>query len=1176
MGKIKIFYLVLILFSYLTLSETEGQIKPHGDVSEVRSGLHSGNQIKTTFYNTGFFGRKVDNPNDFGGEWPKNSGHVYVGDACTIVGTIIDSLGANGQPIIITPDGPLKGIGSPRRGEIGPNGEWFTWMPLPGYANPDSQDVAMTDLNASPEFKASWPSFWPDKMDDMVDPGWRNDDEDGDPDKAAWNGYFGKNVFNADQESFYVMDDYNDAEYPFYPDSTDTTRRGLGLKAVVRGFQWSNALVEDAIFWLFDITNIGTTHYDKMVFGMMIGNMLGNTRTIEGDFHDDSAEYDLLEDLAISYDFDGIGSGGWGPVGVLGYAFLESPGNPYDGIDNDGDGLNYGGPTISEDMFAPRSYSVGEQIVLIDYETYERTVTTMPGEGISFQYKDQIISVSPGETVREIANDNIDNNLNGIIDENNGAIIGTPPDTTQVYLYVGLPYKDYIMGTGLDNLLIDERRDDGIDNDGDWDFMADDVGLDGKIGTGDTGEGDGVPTSGQGTDLPGEPHIDKTDIDESDMIGLTSLYIFYPFDAIPLYDDNKIWKYMQPGYLKSEVIENKDADFQFGSGYFPLKVGQTERFSIAMIFGDGPRHDKNSDLYRNKEWVTKAYNENYNFAKAPYMPQLVAVPGDNKVTLYWDSIAEESEDPITGKDFEGYRIYRSTDTQFRDLTQITDAFGSETFMEPIAQFDLINEYQGFTYTHRNPDNSTTDYQVIPVKGVQFYLGDNTGLQHTFVDTDVKNGYTYYYAITSYDHGDPRPDKEIPPTECSIQISIDAAGNISKSRNVAIVRPEAPSAGYVPADIDTIEAVSILKPSGYFTYRIIDPAMVKDNHRYRITFEDTIRAGSVAEGDTLSTKSWTLADVTYEDQGVIDTLIDQSQKLSLYDEQPIVDGFQLMIHNTKYIAIDRSRSHWNRDSLYTISFKVFKYGFVTGTMYPSDYLIIFDEVGVDTSTYFQVRRVDLNPKPVNFRVYNLSTSRFIDFAFWETHGDDGVFSADYNDQDLIILMERDENDSLIVTWEFKVVYDERLNAPTAGDTAFVYLSKPFLSSMMLEFTTHRESIDEEKAKSQMDNIRVVPNPYIVTNSWEPLNPYSSGHGPRHLHFINLPPKCTIRIFNVRGQLVDTIEHEAITMGPEMNIWDGTEIWDMLTRDNLDIAYGVYIYHIDAGKYGQKVGKFCVIK
>jgi hypothetical protein len=72
-------------------------------------------------------------------------------------------------------------------------------------------------------------------------------------------------------------------------------------------------------------------------------------------------------------------------------------------------------------------------------------------------------------------------------------------------------------------------QSDGIDNDGDWDPLNDDVGLDGNFGTFDTGEADGLPTSGRGTDAPGEPHIDKTDVSESDQLGLTSFYYFRVF-----------------------------------------------------------------------------------------------------------------------------------------------------------------------------------------------------------------------------------------------------------------------------------------------------------------------------------------------------------------------------------------------------------------------------------------------------------------------------------------------------------------------------------------------------------------------------------------------------------------------------------------------------------------------
>ena len=96
------------------------------------------------------------------------------------------------------------------------------------------------------------------------------------------------------------------------------------------------------MFWLYDIKNISDYDMEKMVFGYIVGTITGG----DGDSGDDWADFEKSDDIAFSYDngtdletgLGGIGSGGWSPVGLAGYAFLESPGNPYDGIDNDGDG----------------------------------------------------------------------------------------------------------------------------------------------------------------------------------------------------------------------------------------------------------------------------------------------------------------------------------------------------------------------------------------------------------------------------------------------------------------------------------------------------------------------------------------------------------------------------------------------------------------------------------------------------------------------------------------------------------------------------------------------------------------------------------------------------------------------------------------------------------------------
>ena len=52
---------------------------------------------------------------------------------------------------------------------------------------------------------------------------------------------------NAEQESYFVMDDYNDAEFNYFPDSLNLERRGMGLECAIRGLQWNHILAEDVL-----------------------------------------------------------------------------------------------------------------------------------------------------------------------------------------------------------------------------------------------------------------------------------------------------------------------------------------------------------------------------------------------------------------------------------------------------------------------------------------------------------------------------------------------------------------------------------------------------------------------------------------------------------------------------------------------------------------------------------------------------------------------------------------------------------------------------------------------------------------------------------------------------------------------------------------------------------------
>ncbi|NQT27235.1 hypothetical protein HQ585_17910, partial [candidate division KSB1 bacterium] len=443
----------------------------HGDQNYSMSGLHSGNMIRTTFWNDGQLGQRVNSPEDIPGEWPINSGRAYNAKTVILVQGEVKDIYGETKHIQSEANGTRTGgqDNSESNGDWGPNGEWWTFCPLPGFANMEpTEEQSDKPRVAMSHWDWSWPQTWPDKYDDPVDPGW----------SKSWNGYFGKNVLNADQESYYVVDDYNNREFAFYPDSTDSLRRGLGMRVTIRGFQWSNVLVEDILFMLYDVKNIGTHNHDKLNFGIMSCPGIGAT-TSAADNTDDGGRYDLEEDFGYHYDENNIGAGGWSPVGLYGLAYFESPGNPYDGIDNDGDGGFNGGSTIDESMFEPVTYQIGEDVVVIDYQNeFSRSVVPMPEEGITVNYLGSETLFLPNVPLPEQKNNLIDDNLNGIIDENNGEVFGEGESAIERYLYLGLNYINYKTNDGVDNILIDERRDDGIDNDGDWDVLNDDVGLD--------------------------------------------------------------------------------------------------------------------------------------------------------------------------------------------------------------------------------------------------------------------------------------------------------------------------------------------------------------------------------------------------------------------------------------------------------------------------------------------------------------------------------------------------------------------------------------------------------------------------------------------------------------------------------------------------------------------------
>ena len=111
-----------------------------------------------------------------------------------------------------------------------------------------------------------------------------------------------------------------------------------------------------------------------------------------------------------------------------------------------------------------------------------------------------------------------------------------------------------------------------------------------------------------------------------------------------------------------------------------------------------------------------------------------------------------------------------------------------------------------------------------------------------------------------------------------------------------------------------------------------------------------------------------------------------------------------------------------------------------------------------------------------------------------------------------------------------------------------------------------SVEEEN----MDEIYVVPNPYVVSSNIEPLdlqNPRDRGQ--RRVYFANLPSNCTINIYTMAGELVRSLKHNS-------SIEDGIEYWDLTTSDNFPVSFGMYIFHVKSEKGNESTGRFAIIK
>jgi len=1148
-----IFLLLLLPISLFGQGkEYEGPDDPAGDPAAEREGYMTGNRVLIYFKNTTEIS---DWPAVNASRWPNNNDGVKMVDGIgLLVGAKVyiqnDSLESTVDTIpltelvdIYTEDKhTLHYLQTSYREEmdLDPTGtvEWG-FYPVFGYFNESDEYPAISNL------ENSWPiNGWPSTG---FETKWQGE----------WNGRFGRGVTYADQECYYVVNDAQDLEYlgsednvKYYPRpgkyigdiKPDVTKQvgqpwgGLGLRVDVRGFQWNNPQARDAIFWEYSIANISDYDLRDVAFGYWVDNGIGN------DNSDDIGYFDTEIDMSYSWDINGVGSGGL-PTGVMGFAYLESPGLAYDYQDNDGDGLTD------------------------EKRDNQATVKVGPTDGIT--------------------------------------------DIDAFLEYYKLNLEDLKEHWDADE---DQDWEDGEDLNGDGiyqlaEFYGDDIGIDG-VGPGElnyTGpDADGSECNHRPDFLEGvgcEPNFNTTDVSESDMVGLTSFRMF-PIPSHSASNETQWFKNDQVMWdlVGGDTLEEFEGNISnlvevFASGPFPLFQGRVERISMSELHSYDPLAGLNSDdhsapaLYELKRIVQVIYEKDYRFAQPPKMPTITATAGDREVILTWDDIADtRTRDPFVGNinDFEGYKVYRATDKYMADPEIITDGYGTPMFKKPIYQCDLIDEYSGFT-----------DFGL--VNGTGYNLGSNTGINHIFVDNTVQNGRTYYYAVVAYDYGAPNIGPGISPSENNAVIELDEYENIrSIGKNVAIVVPRQQAAGYVPPSLEMEE--SDILGSGNIVPMIRAQGSLKEGHQYAVTFGvDTVAVVSgYNNGFQYVTDEILIYDVTdsiylaYTENsnkyiGTNLVLNDEVDGVPNYwtlnplgsIETDVFDGLQVKIND--YLEIPEfsySQSGWvNGNGIMRVTPSESE-----GLKMAWKYQVVFTDddsayVGIATSGTVRdelgqsIGSQKITNPALSFYVQNTS---FIDSAGNYELMDAVIYDVDDNDTfnifiDKVFIGATGSNRwrGTAFVLDFQLATESTF--PQPGDVYQLDWKRPFYETDTIRFTVNaNQGLDESALTLGMQDIKVVPNPYVMTNMMEEsvTNPYLNQR--RRLLFTHIPSECTIKIFTVSGVLVDEIK-----VNNEPN--QGIVHWDMLTRESLEIAAGMYIYHVESNVTGDsKLGKFAVIK
>jgi hypothetical protein len=642
------------------------------------------------------------------------------------------------------------------------------------------------------------------------------------------------------------------------------------------------------------------------------------------------------------------------------------------------------------------------------------------------------------------------------------------------------------------------------------------------------------------------------------------------------------------GWLDSNPADRR---LMLSSGPFAMAPGDTQEVVAAVVMGQGnSRLSSVTAMKFNDFFAQDAFDKNFDIAAPPPTPVVDAVEADGKITLSW-GVKSQTDYDEPGYVFEGYNVYQGA--------SIAGPW------KRIATYDLVN---GVRIIYDDIFDPERGYVVnVPVQ-----YGADTGLsQYIEVTQDavrggeLKKGTTYYFAVTAYGVS----ETEAPRTQ---ENAIS-----STASNFATVTPQSFTAETVLSDVAVAysQADDSRPPStDHVEVTVVDPYEV-NGHDYRVLFRpaDPPFGFRSASGDSFTVLHvWDLVDQT---SGTT-VLRDQFNKLG--DENYLeTDGFIAKVIGNYRAELTEARyvnaNPEHRRALDGVSSGGRFFNFSTDYGLNWWYSSLDPEANPDTFTTVEIRfsheRTQkaysyIRLAPGTAGRYHYRSFDTVPFTAWSvvpglperqlnvcyvenddqspgetsqldnTWGPDAsasgareylfILSSTYSDTPDPFYTSRNINENAD---EFDILYAgwwrlrDAADVIDDGDKFLFQWATPATDNDTYDFSlADAVTRDAGTAKGKLSEIKVVPNPYFNRSTYE-LDQFN-----RRVKFTNLPARCTIRIFNLAGDLLRTLEKTE----PTTSILE----WDLLTDRSLPVASGIYVWHVEAPGIGQKVGKMAV--